>query len=104
MSDDLDRLRARKEDDEWGNLYWHWWEHLPRPDDCRTRAERLKAEANYRALEYAKQIKELDGDTRKTLRQWVKALDEAGIKPTEGGKWHPQTVARVLDRLEELEL
>jgi len=57
------------------------------------------------AANLAVDIHKLSSDPRTaTLHGWCQVLTEAGVQPTRGGKWHPTTVARLLDRLAEMDL
>ncbi len=48
-------------------------------------------------MEVVARIKELRAKGR-SLREIVDALEAEGLRTKRGGRWHPHTVARVLDR------
>jgi len=115
---DLERVRELREKEENESAkgsfarYWTCEKYLTRPEDCRTLAERRKAKADWRALHYAKLIEaraESDFSLEVslnvwTLRRWCKWLEDAGIKPPNEGKWHPETVARLLARIDAIDV
>jgi DNA invertase Pin-like site-specific DNA recombinase len=65
------------------------------------RARRYKAEANARAAELAPVFRDLKRKGM-SLRDIAAELTKSGIPTPRGGTWHPQLVARVLERLESV--
>jgi DNA invertase Pin-like site-specific DNA recombinase len=63
------------------------------------RATRYKAEANARAAELAPVIRELK-QRGMSLRAMAAELTKRRVPTPHGGAWHPQLIARVLQRLE----
>ena len=71
----------------------------------KTLGDRPRVAADHFAANLAVDIYKLSSDPRTTtLHGWCQVLTEAGVQPTRGGKWHPTTVARLLDRLAEMDL
>jgi DNA invertase Pin-like site-specific DNA recombinase len=63
------------------------------------RAKRFKAEAQARANELSPIVRDLKKQGL-SLRMIAAELTKSGVPTPRGGAWHPQLVARVLERLE----
>jgi 2,4-dienoyl-CoA reductase-like NADH-dependent reductase (Old Yellow Enzyme family) len=59
----------------------------------------VKAQAQERA-EAWRGIVEPMHQAGSSLREIAAALNSAGVRTTRGGNWHPQAVARVVERLQ----
>jgi DNA invertase Pin-like site-specific DNA recombinase len=65
------------------------------------KAKRYKAEAQARAIELAPVLRDLKKQGL-SLRAIAAELTKRKVPTPRGGGWHPQLVARILDRLEEV--
>ncbi|RBW58719.1 recombinase family protein [Ruegeria sp. A3M17] len=65
---------------------------------CAVQRER----ANARAHDLADVLEDLNGKGFGTLREQADELNKRGIKTARGGQWHPNTVARLRQRLAQV--
>jgi hypothetical protein len=76
----------------------------PPPPTGRNGAERLAPENRAAAMDRACLLKPILADLTgagMSIRQIAAELTARGIPTAKGGKWHPQTVSRMLERVAE---